>query len=1453
MAAPPGPLLRVTCPSCGAGADAPARLAGRSVRCSRCQSSFRVPDSPPGPAPTLPEEVGPAATLPEAPAPAGEAEWQVGQVVLGLYEVHGVLGQGGMGRVYRVRHRGWGVDLAVKVPLAKALAAAGGAEAFEREAETWVSLGLHPHTVSCYYVRRLDGIPRVFAEYVDGGSLAQAIRARRLSDTPSVLDVAIQFAWGLHHAHEQGLVHRDVKPGNVMLTADGVVKVTDFGLAGARVAPAAAPGGAGDQTTLAPGGGGGTPPYMSPEQWSGEPLSRRTDVWSWALSVLEMFAGRRTWEAGPAAREVLDLLLGADDGLSVDMPEEVADLLRRCFESEPERRPRTLAEAADALAAAYEQTAGRPYARARPQGGRETADSLNNRAVSLLDLGRAGAEKLWEQALGAEPQHLEASYNSAVFAWSRGRLPDEDLLARVTEARRASSRNPRAEELLAHARRGVGEDRHLAGAGRAGGGVEIVRTLKGLAQAATALAVTGDGRHVLASRGGEVRVWPSTGEASHALVAPELQVRAMAPTPDGRAVLLGGDGAPQLWEIEPARPLRGYPRLPGITTCLALSDDGRRAVAGSTDRTLRVWDLGGGPARPPLEGHTEGVTCVALGPDSLAASGSLDGTVRVWDLERGTLTATFVAHRGRVHAVAWASGGGRLYSAGEDRCLREWDLAASVCTRTYLGPGAAATGILVSADGARAVATSLDRSVRVFDLRAVLVRGVARLEAPVTALAAAPDLASVWVASGPAIHELRLGSARRPPYALSRPVSVVEVEHRDAAFAQRVQDARLSLTRGDLGRALTLAREARTVPGHERSAEALTLWDDVTAHLPRKDLDSAWEAASLEGHRDPVVSVAASADGAHALSGDLAGTLRWWDLARRTGAGSVAAHDLTIAAVALTPDGRHAVSASWDRTVKVWDGPGQAARVLEGHDDYVNGLALSPSGRTILSASSDQTLRLWDLASGRILGVLEGHEAPVASCAFGPDGRFALSGGWDTTVRLWDIESRAVAGLLQGHDTSVGTVAVSPDGLHAASAGLDGAVRLWDLRSRRLLRLLSGHTAEVTTVAFLPDGRHLVSASRDKSVAIWDVASGRCLRTLPHTGAVLSAAPLPSGNSLLCGGTELALKLWRLDWQADPAAVTIRPALRHETVRRDTVRLPEAPATSAWDEIRRAAPRAAAREVAVEAVRLARRRLPRGRVVALAATVAAAVAGGFLLLRPRTVELGLSVHQTELARKELDVPDLSQRGGACAEGGYEHYYEQARQRIVTEETLGCLLHLQQPGLAEYYLRDMSLDDEERVVAARKRRNAVALMAALGPPAVPPLCQALETGSAQVRGVALRGLAAQANAPAIACITRALGHVDPAVRLEALTGLRLLVGRGALTATDLKALVDPLTRDPVPAVRLASASVLALFDFDHSQAMLGAMEADGDAEVASAVRGMRAALQRHRNLNPDRAY
>ncbi|WP_273942540.1 serine/threonine-protein kinase [Kutzneria chonburiensis] len=213
--------------------------------------------------------------------------WQPGETVLGLYEVKDVR-SGGMGVVHRVRHLGWQVDLAVKTPRPEKVTTAEDRRHFEREAGTWVNLGLHPHTVNCVYVRTIDAAPRVFAEWVDGGSVADAVARGGL--TPArILDLAVQIAWGLAHAHAAGLVHQDVKPANVMLDPDGTAKVTDFGLAKAIQPAEDAPAGVSF--------GGMTRPYRSPSRptpWPARPgcASRRRRTCGHGAS--------RCWRCSPA-------------------------------------------------------------------------------------------------------------------------------------------------------------------------------------------------------------------------------------------------------------------------------------------------------------------------------------------------------------------------------------------------------------------------------------------------------------------------------------------------------------------------------------------------------------------------------------------------------------------------------------------------------------------------------------------------------------------------------------------------------------------------------------------------------------------------------------------------------------------------------------------------------------------------------------------------------------------------------------------------------------------------------------------------------------------------------------------------------------------------------------------------------------------------------------------------
>jgi serine/threonine protein kinase/uncharacterized tellurite resistance protein B-like protein len=286
------------------------------------------------------------------------------QLFLGGLLVEGELGTGGMGKVYRVRSQRTGERFAMK------MTRFGDWEhqrLFLLELMTWYGLPPHPHLVACRFFRTLQNQIAIFAEVVDGGSLADWIHQGRLTSLEQILDVAIQFAWGLHVAHELGVVHQDVKPGNVLLTSAGLVKVADFGLAKAR-AISAQPAGGDSRQSVPVTAGGMTRAYCSPEQYDGRALTRKTDIWSWAVSVLEMFMGEWHCDFGTRAPAELEKHVqeGPRDRRLPTMPSPVAGILRKCFRPDPAERWVTMAEVCDALTSLYRPLVGRDYFRELP-------------------------------------------------------------------------------------------------------------------------------------------------------------------------------------------------------------------------------------------------------------------------------------------------------------------------------------------------------------------------------------------------------------------------------------------------------------------------------------------------------------------------------------------------------------------------------------------------------------------------------------------------------------------------------------------------------------------------------------------------------------------------------------------------------------------------------------------------------------------------------------------------------------------------------------------------------------------------------------------------------------------------------------------------------------------------------------------------------------------------------
>jgi len=272
----------------------------------------------------------------------------------GPYEILAPLGAGGMGEVYLAKDTRLGREVAIKVLPQTVASDPQRLARFEREAQLLAALN-HPNIASIHGVEEAGGVLALVLELVDGPTLEERLRTGPLP-LDDALPIARQIAEAIEAAHESGIVHRDLKPANIKLTADGRVKVLDFGLAKALAGDASTAGDASMSPTLthaatAAGIILGTAAYMSPEQARGRAADKRADVWAFGVVLFEMLSGERLF-AGETISDVLAAVLRAPTGferLPAETPPAVRRLLERCLERDPKVRLRDIGEARIAL------------------------------------------------------------------------------------------------------------------------------------------------------------------------------------------------------------------------------------------------------------------------------------------------------------------------------------------------------------------------------------------------------------------------------------------------------------------------------------------------------------------------------------------------------------------------------------------------------------------------------------------------------------------------------------------------------------------------------------------------------------------------------------------------------------------------------------------------------------------------------------------------------------------------------------------------------------------------------------------------------------------------------------------------------------------------------------------------------------------------------------------------
>ena len=1121
------------------------------------------PDDGPGPASQPAEQIQQERAKATDQASDGSPPSELPTIQLRDYELREEIGRGGVGTVYKAVHTKLGKTVALKVLSDDRMKDSRSVARFEREMKAVGTLE-HPNIVRATDAGEADGVHFLVMEFIEGLDLSKLVRLAGPLTEADACELICQAAVGLQHAHEHGLIHRDVKPSNLILSTAGTVKLLDLGLARLHESLHANGGGAGSKDELtATGQIMGTVDYMAPEQATDtHNVDIRADIYSLGCTLYKLLAGRAPFTDSEHSSPYLKMKAHAESPVPPiaderpDVSPELSAVLERLLAKDPADRYATPGEVAQAL---MPFTVGNDLAalleRARKEESTSTTPDATRRATNspissaLTDTRESLEGELKETQPATEPprrRFLTRTTAAAaallillggVIYISTGdgqleltvNVDDVKVTIDGREPPTVEIKSPRDEILIKIAK--VKSGKHV---------LEV--TKDGFTTRTEEFWIFRNGTKELSAK--LVPLQPAQEDQKPPELADRWQLGPAENVLPGIIPRPASFPGIKRWQMETAAPRTNVKSVDW-------SPDGKLIAAACESGQVRVYDADSLELKRILPGNSTRIPRVAWSPDgkALAATGAADdpshaasgiqNTVNVWNVD-GTLRSKMtVPARGTLAAVCWAPDGTRL--AASD------GLAVTVLSRDgehlqhfRVGPDipggvGTAMDLAWSPDDKWIGAAGHDKIVRLFESDGTPGPVFEGHAAPSDCVAWSPDsktLASggndttvrLWNVDGTAGPVLKLERQAHDiawsgdgKYLATASVGTIELWNADGLQQRVIEASAVGVVGANMWSLDWSPDDSRIVVSNDRNT-LFIVRRDGTAH------------AVLKGHWPEDTNgrdvVAFSPEGDHlATAGRFHGT--WvWSADGSTGTPLLKPSDLS-AAVAWHPDEKRLATTRGNEQVHVFDftDNAESPEIIECPNPWA--LRWSPDGRWLAIGRSDGKLNLVHADGTKELELqLDG---PVISFDWSADSQSFATCPQIGPARLWQLDGTPGPQLdVENEDEQA--VAFSPDGKLIA-VGHSMMMSLWrpDGVQVSMLKKDGPNPGSAFDVAWSRDNRRFVSGHWAGTLRLWDIERGQLKMLSGHEGTVISVDWSHDDRRIASYSLDSTVTVWNAD------------------------------------------------------------------------------------------------------------------------------------------------------------------------------------------------------------------------------------------------------------------------------------------------------------------------------------